>query len=71
MNFIAVFNRIETFQLEIIRNLFDMENIQYRIPDEFVNSAAGVAGLGINGMRVQILEDDIVRAKNILDQAEF
>ena len=67
MNFITVFNTTENFQLAIIRNLFDMENIQYRIPDEFVNSAAGIGGLGITGMRVQVIEEDLIRAKKILE----
>tara|TARA_R100001369_G_scaffold29172_4_gene52679 strand:+ start:171336 stop:171485 length:150 start_codon:yes stop_codon:yes gene_type:complete len=44
-----------------------MENIQYRIPDEFVNSAAGIGGLGITGMRVQVIEEDLIRAKKILE----
>jgi len=71
MNFITVLNTTQSFKIAIIKNLFDMENIQYRIFDEFTNSAAGIAGIGINGMRVQVIEDDLVRAQNILEQAEF
>ncbi len=71
MNFITIFNTTEAFKLAIIKNLFDMENIQYRVFDEFTNSAAGIAGIGINGMRIQVIEDDLERAEKILGQAEF
>jgi len=59
MNFITILNTPNNFQIAIIKNLFDLEKIQYRIPDEFVNSAAGIGGLGITGMRVQVLEEDV------------
>lgn len=71
MNFITVLNTPQAFKIAIVKNLFDMENIQYRIFDEFTNSAAGIAGIGISGMRVQVIEGDLERAQNILKQAEF
>ncbi len=71
MNFITVFNSNQSFQISIVRNLFDREKINYRIPDEFMDSAAGIGGLGINGMHVQVLEEDVVRAKVILKDAGF
>jgi len=71
MNFVTIFNTPQTFKIAIIRNLFDMENIQYRIFDEFTNNAAGIAGLGINGIRVQVIEEDLHRAQRILEGAEF
>ncbi len=67
MNFITILNTPNAFQIAIIRNLFDLENIQYRIPDEFVNIAAGIGGLGITGMRVQVIEEDLIRTKKILE----
>jgi len=71
MNFITIFNTPQSFKISVIRNLFDMENIQYRIFDEFTNNTAGIAGLGINGMRVQVIEEDFVRAQKILEGADF
>ena len=71
MNFITILNTPNNFQIAIIKNLFDLEKIQYRIPDEFVNSAAGIGGLGITGMRVQVIEEDLVRAKKILEGVNF
>ncbi len=71
MNFITVFNSNQSFQISIVKNLFDREKINYRIPDEFMDSAAGIGGLGINGMHVQVLEEDVVRAKVILKDAGF
>ena len=58
MNFITVYNSNQSFQIAIVKNLFDNENINYRIPDEFLDSAAGIGGLGITGMRVQVIEED-------------
>ncbi len=71
MSFITILNTPETFKIAIIRNLFDMDNIQYRIFDEFTNNAAGIAGLGINGIRIQVLEDDLMLAQKILEGANF
>ncbi|WP_010227583.1 putative signal transducing protein [Gillisia marina] len=71
MNFITVFNSNQSFQISIVKNLFDREKINYRIPDEFMDSAAGIGGLGINGMHVQVLEEDVMRAKVILKDAGF
>jgi len=36
-----------------------------------MNSAAGIAGLGINGMRVQAIEYTLIRKAKILKQADF
>lgn len=69
MNFITILNTPEAFKIGIIRNLFDTENIQYRIFDEFTNNAAGIGGLGINGIRLQVKEEDVLRAQNILNEA--
>lgn len=55
----------------MVKNLFATENINFRIPDEFLDSAAGIAGLGINGIRVQVLEEDVFRAKLLLKEAGF
>ena len=71
MNFITILNTSNAFEIAIIRNLFDMENIQYKIFDESTSSAAGLAGLGINGMRVQVLKADFLRAQRILEKADF
>ncbi|MCF4100438.1 DUF2007 domain-containing protein [Gillisia sp. M10.2A] len=71
MDFITILNSPNAFEIAIIRNLFDMENIQYKIFDESISSAAGLAGLGINGMRVQVLKADFLRAKRILEKADF
>ena len=71
MNFITILNTPEAFNIGIIRNLFDMENIQYRILDQFMDNAAGVGGLGINGIRMQVVEEDLIRAQNILKEANL
>jgi len=71
MNFITILNSPQSFKIGIIRNLFDMENIQYRVLDEFTSNAAGVAGLGINGIRVQVIEEDLTRAQKLLEDVEF
>ena len=71
MNFITVFSTPNSFQIAIIRNLFDLEGIAYRIFDDVMNSAAGIAGLGNHGVRVQVSEDDYIKARYIIDKAEF
>ena len=71
MSFVTIINTPDSFKIGIIRNLFEMEDIQYRLLDEFMNSAAGICGLGINGMRIQVLKEDFMRAQTILDKADF
>ncbi len=71
MKFITLLNTPNNFQIAIIKNLFDLQKIQYRITDEAVNSAAGIGGLGINGMRVQVIEEDLMNAKKILEEASI
>ena len=71
MNFVTIVNTPDTFKIGIIKNLFDMEQISYRIFDEYMNSAAGIGGLGINGMRIQVLKEDFMRAQTILAKADF
>lgn len=71
MDFITIITTSEDFQVGIIKNLFDMENIEFRVFDEAVNNAAGFAGLGMSGMRVQVSKTDFARAQQILTQAEI
>ncbi len=71
MSFVTIINTPDSFKIGIIRNLFEMEDIQYRLLDEFMNSAAGIGGLGINGMRIQVLKEDFMRAQTILDKTDI
>ena len=71
MSYVTIINTPDAFKIGIIKNLFDMEKIPYRIFDEFMNSAAGIGGLGINGMRIQVLKEDFMRAQTILGKADF
>tara|TARA_R100000935_G_scaffold55356_1_gene85195 strand:+ start:149 stop:367 length:219 start_codon:yes stop_codon:yes gene_type:complete len=71
MKFITILNTPDNFQIAIIKNLFDLQKINYRITDEVVNSAAGIGGLGITGMRVQVIEEDLITARQILEEASI
>ena len=66
MKFITVFNTAHASEIAIIRNLFEEHDIRYVAPDMATDSAAGLAGLGITGMRIQVPEDQQEKALAVL-----
>ena len=71
MKFITIYNTIHSSEISIIRNLLDENNIDYQVPDEMTNSASGMAGLGMAGMRVMVPEDQSEQAREILKARGF
>lgn len=71
MKFVTIFNTIHANEISIIRNLFEDNDIHYMMPDTATDSAYGIAGLGINGMRVQVPEDQQEQALAVLKAHGF
>lgn len=71
MEFTTIYNSIHTSEIAIIRNLLEENDIAYQLPDEATNSAAGMAGLGMAGMRVMVPKEQRERAITILKDRGF
>lgn len=71
MGYITIYETVNSTEISIIRNLLDENNIDYQMPDEFTNSSAGIAGLGIRGMRVQVSEQNKSEAIALLKDRGF
>ena len=67
MKLITVFSTPHASEIAIIRNLFEEHDIHYVAPDMTTDSAAGLAGLGIAGMRIQVPEDQQEQARAVLN----
>ncbi|NJW52980.1 putative signal transducing protein [Salinimicrobium oceani] len=71
MKFITIYNTIHTSEIAIIRNLLEENDIDFVLPDMATDSASGLAGLGISGMRVQVPEGQQEKAVSILKSRGF
>lgn len=65
MKYVTVFDTQRQNHVTIIRNLFEANQINFRILDEATNSAIPV------GVRVQVIENQVLQAKNILKENGF
>lgn len=65
MKYVTVFDTLRQNQVTIIRNLFEANQINFRILDEATDSAIPV------GVRVQVIENQVLQAKNILKENGF
>ena len=65
MKYITIFDTPRQNQVAIIRNLFEANQIKFRVLDEATNTAIPV------GVRVQVIEDQVLTAKNILKENGF
>ena len=71
MRLVTIFNTTHTSEISIIRNLFEDNDIQFIAPDMATDSALGIAGLGITGMRVQVPQDQQEKALAVLKAHGF
>lgn len=71
MKFVTIFSTTHASEIAIIRNLFEEHDIRYIAPDMATDSASGIAGLGISGMRVQVPEDQQEQARAVLNAHGF
>lgn len=65
MKYITVFDAPHQNQVTIIRNLFEQNQLDFRILEESTNSAVPV------GAKIQVEERDVERAKKILKENGF
>ncbi|WP_029037338.1 putative signal transducing protein [Salinimicrobium xinjiangense] len=71
MKFVTIYNSPDSFKISIIRNLLEENGIHYQTSDMATDSASGIAGLGITGMRVQVTEDQQEKARELLKARGF
>ncbi len=71
MKFITIYRTLDRTEISIIKHQFEQEEIDYQVNGEATNDSAGVAGLGGGGMTVQVREEQVEKAKQILTQNGF
>jgi hypothetical protein len=71
MEYFTVYRTHDSAQVSIIKHKFEEEKLNYQILDEHINSSAGMAGMGGEGMRIQVQESQIDKAKTILKEIGF
>lgn len=71
MKYTTIYETLHSHEISMIRNLFEENEIHYQMPDEMTNTSYGIAALGINGMRVQVLEEQKEEALSILKERGF
>lgn len=71
MRYATIYNTVHYSEISIIRNLLEENEIEFHLPDEAVQSAAGMAGLGMAGMRVMVPEEQREQAVAILKSRGF
>ncbi len=65
MAFITVYQTAQQNQLMLLRNIFEQNNLRYRILDESSNTNFAI------GARVQVHKNDIKRAEGLLRENGF
>ncbi|MBE7640783.1 hypothetical protein GUB10_10600 [Salegentibacter sp. BLCTC] len=69
MSYIVVFRTSSRHELSILKNLFDEEGVAYRTYGEAIDSAANIGGLGNDGMRIEVEEDERTKATEIIKRS--
>ncbi len=68
MEYTTIFSSHDRTEVSIIKHLFEEHKVDYNVLGETTNDAAGIAGAGSTGMRVQVPSDQVDRARSILTQ---
>ncbi len=71
MNYSTIYRTHDSAEVSIIKHKFEEEKLNYQVLDEHTNSSAGIAGMGGEGMRIQVQESQIDKAKTILKQIGY
>ncbi len=71
MDYLTIYRTHDSAEVSIIKHKFEEENLNYHILDEHTNSAAGIAGIGGEGMRIQVQESQLDKAKTVLKEIGF
>ncbi|MFN4761832.1 putative signal transducing protein [Gillisia sp. Q332] len=71
MDYSTIYRTHDSAEVSIIKHKFEEEKLNYQILDEHTSSSAGIAGMGGEGMRIQVQESQIVKAKTILKQIGY
>ncbi|HET8885025.1 MAG TPA: DUF2007 domain-containing protein [Salinimicrobium sp.] len=71
MEYKTIYRTTNQWEISIIKNLLDERQIAYLVPEEVTSNAYGFAGLGMLGMRIQVLEHQQKEAIAILKERGF
>lgn len=71
MEYKTIFSTNDRTEVTIIKHLFEEHKVDYNILGETTNDAAGIAGSGQNGIRIQVPSNQIDRAKSVLVKNGF
>lgn len=71
MEYTTVYRTFDSAELSIIKHSLEDENIDFQVLDEATNSAAGIAGMGGAGVRIQVENSQLATARKILKELGF
>lgn len=71
MEFITIYSGDDQGEISIIKHLLEEHNIPYNLLGEATATSAGIGATGNMGMRIQVPEMEIDRAKKILKENGF
>ena len=71
MEYATIYSGDNHAEISIIKHLLEEHNIAYNVLGEATASSAGIGATGNMGVRVQVPEDQIDRAKDILRDNGF
>lgn len=71
MGFVTIYRTLDSTEIALIRHKFEDADLDFQVLDENTNAAAGVAGIGGQGMRVQVMESQKDKANELLLQLGF
>lgn len=71
MEYITIYTGDDHTEISIIKNLLEENNIDYNVLGEATASSAGIGATGNMGTRIQVREDEVDHAKNVLLETGF
>ena len=71
MEYKTIYTGDDHAEISIIKHLLEEHSIHYNVLGEATASSAGIGATGNMGLRIQVPEDQVDRAKNILRDNGF
>lgn len=71
MDYFTIYRTHDGAEVSLIKHKFEEEGLNYQVLDEHTNSTAGIEGMGDEGMRIQVQESQLEKAKRILKEIGY
>ena len=71
MEYVTIYTGDDQTEISIIKHLLEENNIKYKVLGEATAASAGIGATGNMGMRIQIPENKVDKAKGVLLETGF